>query len=64
MGNATQKAAVEAEERFTGRRFCPNCQQSRSTEGGRWVVLKDGVHRRWLCGPCRETIAARKAGRA
>jgi ribosomal protein S27AE len=64
MGNAMQKQAVEAEAAMTGRRFCPNCQQSRATEGGRWVVLKDGVHRRWLCGPCRETIAARKAGRA
>jgi hypothetical protein len=61
MGNPTQKQAVAAEAAITGRRWCQNCQTSRSTEGGRWQVLRDGIHRRWMCGACRETIAARKA---
>lgn len=42
----------ESQELITRQRFCSNCQQRNSTEGGKWHVFNGGKNRRWKCQAC------------
>lgn len=50
MTNETYKQARIAEAKFTGQKFCTNCQKRKSVEGG--VLFKSGKISRWKCKTC------------
>lgn len=52
--------ARQAEHTITGKRWCSQCQMSKTTEGGNYKESDGGKRRRWECMSCKDNRAKRE----
>lgn len=60
--NEVNKRLTATLEAVTGQRYCTSCRLTRTSKGGKWIIIKDGLARRWKCAGCIESAKARGHG--
>jgi hypothetical protein len=59
MTNRINEKLTATLESVTGQRYCSSCRLSRVSAGGKWLIIRNGLARRWKCAGCIESAKRR-----
>jgi hypothetical protein len=59
MTNVFNEKLTATLEAVTGQRYCSSCRLTRVSDGGKWLIIRGGLARRWKCAGCIESAKRR-----